>query len=124
MRKARAISAQSTGTTSRRGLAFHIWSTVRSVGSCDRLVCSCSTPPAIRLEAGLLVVISHHVLPRSAGARAEADIWSIHEAHRLSITSGPGTSGLMGAPALSMSLPGIGSSAFLGLLLSGDLCLT
>ncbi len=76
-----------------------------------------STLPVIRLEAGLLVVISHHALPRSAGARAEADIWSIHEAHRLSITSGPGTSGLIAAPALSMSLPVMASSAFLALLL-------
>ena len=68
VRKARAISAQSIGTTSRKGLAFHIWSMERSVGSFDRPSSSCFTPPVSTSGAGASVVICHHGLPWPAEA--------------------------------------------------------
>jgi hypothetical protein len=40
VRSARDISDQSTGTISRYGLAFHIWSSARRVGSSTSMVCN------------------------------------------------------------------------------------
>ena len=93
VRSARAISAQSTGTTSRSGLAFHIWSMERRIGSFARRSLSCFTPEASSWSAAASGVICHHRLLKlsqlSLHSRAELDAAFNQDDQTPSITSGP-----------------------------------
>src|SRR6478735_12243994 len=77
----------------------------RSVGFFDRLSWNCLAAPVRSPEAGLPTVISHHDRSFSADACTEVDIWSIHEAQRPSMTSGPGVFSASCMPALPVSPP-------------------
>jgi hypothetical protein len=59
-RSARAISAQSIGTTSRSGLAFQSWSIVPSSGSFASVALSCSSADASMWSAAASGVTCHH----------------------------------------------------------------
>ena len=108
MRRARTASAQSTGITSRSGLAFHTLSIEASIGSDATNRWNCSTPLASSVPDSASAFIAHQgwgQSPPAAGAPIMLPMpptfWDIHDIQSPRAASGVGMPMPAGCPASS-----------------------